>query len=467
MPDLETLRQRYEQAGQDHVFRYWDELGERARRRLLRQLEELELSTLCSLRDAVGMLRATHSRDLAPAPVFQLVEREFPYQLSDAARAVAPLGQSALGRGEVAVLLVAGGQATRLGIDMPKGCFPLLPLSDMTLFEVFARKLTRIGREYGRTPPLYVMVGRHNRHATESFWEEHEFFGLNPDDVSFFAQGELPALDDAGQLVMSAKDALWTGPDGHGGVLKALHDSNLLADMRRRGVRLISYLQVDNVQAPVADAAFLGLHLAEGAEVSLKVVRKTDPSEQVGIYCLDSGVPGIVEYSEFSEGQSNERDSNGDLMYWAGNTALHAFSVDFLARLGETGAALPLHAAYKRVPQINAQGEAITTAEPNAWKFERFIFDTIPLAGKVVALEVPRDEQFLPLKNATGPFSPDGVRQSYQQYFGKAVQMTLGAMPPAIEVDPLLAENARELIELIKNSQEAKDWNLNAPLRIR
>ncbi len=455
------IRQRFEQAGQGHIFRWWDELGERARRRLLRQLDTIDLSRLDELRNAVAALKQPRTRNLSPAPVYELSDPAFPYALSDAARAMAPYGERALGNGEVAVLLVAGGQGTRLGFDGPKGCYPIMPITGMTLFEVFARKIRRVGNDYGANPPLYIMVGKHNENQTINFWQDHDWFGLDPKDVQLFAQGEMPALDEAGRIVMAGKDAIFTGPDGHGGVLGALQATGMLEDMRRRGVRVISYLQVDNLQTPVADTAFLGLHIAEGAEVSLKVVRKTDPAERVGIYCLDDGAPGIVEYSEFSEAQANERDGDG-LRYWAGSIAVHAFSVDFLTRLADSGIDLPLHAAHKKIPHIDEQGQEVNPAEPNAWKFERFIFDTIPMANNVTCLEVPREEQFLPLKDAQGPYSPEGVRQAYQDYFGRAVEMATGKRPPAIEVDPLAAENAVELM----SAEDAKQWNLSAPLRI-
>lgn len=459
------LREKFEAAGQGHVFQWWDELGERTRRRLTRQLEAVDLSRLPELQAAIEALKTPKQRNLSPAPTFGLADETFPYALNDAARALAPQGEKELRDGRVAVLLVAGGQGTRLGYDGPKGCYPVLPLTGMTLFEVFARKLQRIGREYGKTPPLYVMVGNHNEAATRNFWEDNKYFGLNPDDVKFFAQGEMPALDENGKLVMAGKDALFTGPDGHGGVVQALHVKGMLGDMRARGIRTISYLQVDNLQTPVADPAFIGLHLGEGAEVSLKVVRKEDPAERVGIFCHDDGVPCIVEYSEFSEAQANEREGER-LRYWQGSIAVHLFSVDFLMRLADRNIDLPLHAAHKKVPHVGAQGNEVQPSEPNAWKFERFVFDVIPLANLVVCLEVPRVEQFLPLKNPDGPFGPDGVKQSYQDYFARAVEKALGKKPPAIEVDPAVAENARDLIEWLNNNPEAKSWDLTKPLHV-
>ena len=461
----EELRAKFEAVGQGHVFQWWDELGERARRRLTRQLEAVDLSRLPEMQAAMDALRTPKARNLSPASSYALADEMFPFALNDAARAMAPQGEKELRDGRVAVLLVAGGQGTRLGYDGPKGCFPVMPLSGMTLFEVFARKLQRAGREYGKTPPLYVMVGNHNEAATRNFWEDNNWFGLQPEDVKFFAQGEMPALDDSGKLVMAATDALFTGPDGHGGVVQALHAKGMLADMRERGIRTISYLQVDNPQTPVVDEAFIGLHLGEGAEVSLKVVRKEDPAERVGIFCHDDGVPGIVEYSEFSDEQANEREGER-LKYWQGSIAVHLFSVDFLMRLADRNIDLPLHAAHKKVPYIDAEGSEHKPTEPNAWKFERFVFDVIPLANKVTCLEVPRVEQFLPVKTAEGPFSPEGVRQSYQDYFGQAVETVLGTKPPAIEVDPAIAENARDLIDWLKSNPEATSWDLNKPLHI-
>jgi UDP-N-acetylglucosamine/UDP-N-acetylgalactosamine diphosphorylase len=153
--DSGALRQSFEKAGQGHVFARWDSMGERARRRLVRQLQNINLAQLPAMQAAVAALHTKPARNLAPAETFGLANEEFPYVPATAAGAVAPLGERALQRGQVAVLLVAGGQGTRLGFDGPKGCYPVLPISGMTLFEVFARKLIRVGRTYGKTPPLY------------------------------------------------------------------------------------------------------------------------------------------------------------------------------------------------------------------------------------------------------------------------------------------------------------------------
>lgn len=448
MGEFEELSELLARHGQRHLLAHWSALGQAQRASLAAQIRRVDFSRLVPMQRAIAELRQPPQRAITPAPVVELAESRFPFALGAEARQAAASGASALRAGRVACLLVAGGQGTRLGFSGPKGCFPVLPISGMTLFEVFARKLRRVGRESGKTPPLYVMVSRQNEKQTREFFEQHRFFGLSGPDVKFFAQGELPALDTHGRLVLEAPDALYWGPDGHGGVLSALRATGMLADMRARGVEHISYFQVDNLQAPVADAAFLGLHIARGADVSLKVVRKTDWAERVGIFCLDHGRPGVVEYSEFSEQQSRQTAPGGGLLYWAGSIAVHAFSLVFLDRLAMRGAELPLHAAFKKIPMLDETGQRVQPAGPNVYKFERFIFDALPLARSVAALEVPRDEQFLPLKNPDGQFGPEGVRRAYEQYWRAAAKLAWPGFDPGdkpIEVDPFWCENAREL----------------------
>lgn len=470
MTDLAQLQARLEAVGQGHLLAFWPRLSDVQRDALAAQIQSIDLSRLTEMRAAIEMLKKPAMRELSPAPVVELAEQAFPYRLGAEAEAARSAGEQALREGQVACLLVAGGQGTRLGFAGPKGCFPLLPLSQMTLFEVFARKLLRVGRQFGRVPPLYVMVSRQNEGQTREFFEAHRFWGLDPSRVHFFAQGELPSLDAQGRLVLESTGSLFMGPDGHGGVLSALAGHGCLDEMARDGIATISYFQVDNAQVPVADSAFIGLHLTRQADVSLKVVRKEDPSERVGIFCADHGVPQIVEYSEFSEAQSRQRNTDGKLAYWAGSIAVHALSVAFLRGLAARGIDLPLHAAHKKVAVLNEQGQLEEPATPNVYRFERFVFDTLPLARRVVALEVPREEQFLPLKNADGPFGPDGVRESMQTYWRKALAHAglpaSADAPPVIEVDPALCENAREIIEFLRKPGN-RPMNLAGPLHLR
>ena len=100
-------------------------------------------------------------------------------------------GEAALRRGEVAVVIVAGGQGTRLGFDGPKGCYPIGPVTDRSLFQIHCEKIAALGVRHGRTPPLYVMTSDENHEPTARFLAEHARFGL--EHLRLFRQGTMPA----------------------------------------------------------------------------------------------------------------------------------------------------------------------------------------------------------------------------------------------------------------------------------
>ena len=115
------------EAGQEHVFDFWDELSDEERRQLLDQLATVDFQLV---------KRLVKTIDIEPAP---LEEAEgIPTELVTPERRekLEALGWEALRQGKVACLVVAGGQGTRLGWDHPKGTFPVTPVSGKSLFQV-------------------------------------------------------------------------------------------------------------------------------------------------------------------------------------------------------------------------------------------------------------------------------------------------------------------------------------------
>jgi UDP-N-acetylglucosamine/UDP-N-acetylgalactosamine diphosphorylase len=369
-------------------------------------------------------------------------------------REAAASGEQALRAGQVAVVLVAGGQGTRLGHDGPKGTFSIGPVSGKSLFQVHAEKVLALGRRYGAPLPFYVMTSPDNDATTRDFFAAQGCFGLDPDQVIFFQQGTMPALDRrTGKLLLADKGSLATSPNGHGGVLQALADGGHLADLAERGVRYLFYYQVDNPLVKVADPTYLGHHIGAGAEMSLKVVPKLTAAEKLGVVVEVGGRPRIIEYSDLPADLAQRRAPDGDLEIWAGSIAVHIFDVAFLRRLAASGAMLPYHRAVKKVPCLNDGGRAVWPAEPNALKFEMFVFDALPLAGTALVVETSRREEFEPLKNAEGENSPATVRQALSDLYAgwlnragvEVVRRADGSAAVAIEIGPLLALDAEEL----------------------
>ncbi|RMF68675.1 MAG: UDPGP type 1 family protein [Calditrichaeota bacterium] len=452
--DLESQRiiDRGFDAGQGHVFRFWSELDEAGRRALLAQLAEIDFALLRRLTDEFIRPGASPlaEKRLEPAEFIPVPRTPEQHRAADAAKQT---GEQALRQGRVAAFLVAGGQGTRLGFDGPKGMYPISPVKNKTLFQLHAEKLLALSRRHGATIPWYIMTSATNDAETRAFFEQHDFFGLAREDVVFFQQAMVPALDENGKLFLDRKDHVFENPNGHGGSLAALKQSGALQDMRDRGIDLIFYFQVDNVLVKICDPVFLGFHLQNEAEMSAKVVEKIDPSEKVGVVGRIDGELGVIEYSDLPEAEKRARNPDGSLKFRGGSIAIHVLDVAFVERENEGGLRLPWHVAHKKIPHLDEQGNLVEPAEPNGYKFETFVFDALRDARRAMFLEVPREEEFSPVKNAEGVDSPSTARRDMVNLFASWLEKAGVTVPrngdgtckTPIEVSPLYALDAEEL----------------------
>jgi UDP-N-acetylglucosamine/UDP-N-acetylgalactosamine diphosphorylase len=426
---------------QEHVLAGWDQLTSWERSAFVEQLAGVDLAELDALyrrKDEPQSVLPPREK-LAPLPV----ESAADLHPSTIAR-----GEAVLRAGKVAALVVAGGQGTRLGFDWPKGMYPVGPVSGATLFQVHAEKVLALSRRFGAAVPLLVMTSPATHADTEGFFKDHRFFGLPEEQVTFFTQGTMPAVDLAtGKLLLEKPGGLVLTPNGHGGALTALADSGLLADLSARGIEHVFYFQVDNPLVSICDPGFVGRHVEVGSEASSKVVFKEKADEKVGVLALVDGKCGIVEYSDMPAEMAGERAADGTLRFRAGNPAIHLFSVPFLERVTTGAGRLAYHLARKKVPHYDpATGETVTPEAENALKFELFIFDALPLAEKWLAVSVDRADEFAPLKNATGADSPEAVKHA--QLARAARWLAAAGVEPGghpVEISPLFALDAAEL----------------------
>jgi UDP-N-acetylglucosamine/UDP-N-acetylgalactosamine diphosphorylase len=362
-------------------------------------------------------------------------------------------GEQLLREGKIGAFLVAGGQGTRLGYDGPKGEFPVTPIKNKPLFQLFAEQLRAWSKEAGRTIPWYIMTSDINDAATREFFKKHNHFGYHPQDVFFFQQGMMPAFSMDGKMLLSAKDSLALSPDGHGGSLRALKKSGALDDMRRRGVEHLSYFQVDNPLVHTIDPRFLGLHDITGSEMSSKTIPKADALERVGNFVVGDGVTQVIEYSDLPESLAKQTNPDGSLRFNAGSIAIHALSAAFVERLNASGKLdLPWHRAEKKVLYVDERGELVKPESPNAVKLEQFVFDAIPLAKNAIVYETERAEEFSPVKNAQGVDSPatsrrDQIRRAarWLKSAGVTVPTADGEPDATLEISPLFAATEAQL----------------------
>lgn len=477
--ELERLRTRLEAVGQVHVLRFFDRLDGPARASLLGQISRLDLESLPRHVERYVRNRPQFPlpEAIVPAPYFPRSGGPVRGGSADRAHtagawdraAARSRGERLLRQGKIAAFVVAGGQGSRLGYEGPKGCYPAGAVTGKPLFAMFAEAILGARDRYGVSVPWYIMTSPLNHAQTEQFFESHRYFGLERGDVQFFQQGVMPSFCAAtGRILMSGPGELATNPDGHGGSLKALHVSGALADMRRRGVEIISYFQVDNPIVNLLDAAFLGLHAdpsVSSGEMSSKMVPKSHAAEKVGVFCASGAGPrkGRVEVVEYSDlppelaTASNPPPPAGDgaLRFIAGSIAVHALSVGFVEKLNtDSRFELPFHRADKKIPCIDpGTGEPLNPSGNNGVKLERFVFDALPMCERSVVLETDRVEEFAPIKNATGADSPESCSQiqtiraaRWLEAAGVAVPRRPDGTPDCvIEVSPRTATSAEEL----------------------
>jgi UDP-N-acetylglucosamine/UDP-N-acetylgalactosamine diphosphorylase len=440
---------------QEHVFRWWNDLSANDRKNLLNHLRTLDFALLQNLIEK-HIKGSTHTKPktttLEPPEIIPIPNNDI--QKARAAEAK-EIGEKALKTGKVAVVTVAGGQGTRLGADRPKGTLPISPIMGKSIFQLHAEKIQAVMSKYDTVLPWHIMTSVNNDEMTRSFFEKNRYFGLNPDNVSFFIQGELPVIDLQGRLLMDTKSHIVKSPNGHGGTLLALQERGILSSMNNRGIKHIFYHQVDNILIKIADPVYLGYHISAGAKMSPKVVQKTDPEEKVGIVGIRNGHLDTIEYSELSNEEKHALNPDGTLKFGMGNPAIYLLDVDFVEKINESHFALPYHKAVKKVSCIDGNGYEINPTENNAAKFEMFIFDALKHAEKSIIMEVVREDEFSPVKNAKGKDTPDTAKQSMINLFGRwlgeaGIEIPTdgaGNVTGTIEVSPLYALDSEELKE--------------------
>ncbi len=439
------LLHRLQNHNQQHLLFGWEKLSLAERQALVNQMSGLDLSHIDHLyKNQDKLFPIPDAKDIEPAPL---------EEASSIDTATANLGHEALANGELAVLLVAGGQGSRLGFEKPKGMYPVGPVSNACLFQFHVDKVFALRRRYCKPVPLLVMTSPATHADTEAYFAEKKYFGLPAEEVIFFQQATMPAVDiNTGRLLLEKPGQIFASPNGHGGTLTALSETGLLDDLKRRGIRHLFYLQVDNPLVKIGDPAFLGRHIESKSELSSKAIAKEYPKEKMGVFALIKGRCGIVEYSDLPDELAHAKNERGELLHKAGSPAIHLFDIGFLERVTRGSERLPYHIARKKVPCIDSFGNSINPTVENALKFEMFIFDSLPMADRWLLILEQRREEFAPLKNASGADSPEAVRQAISNLAADwcvhaglpaPVDKARNALVP-LEISPRFALNATE-----------------------
>ncbi|TDL20952.1 nucleotide-diphospho-sugar transferase [Rickenella mellea] len=486
----DELKTRFQNANQGHVFAYWDKLSDSQRTSFLDQLDRLDLQRVNDIYtkaiQADNDAKNSSGDDIEPLPdnAFESVVGS-PEKKAEYRR----IGLRAVAGGQVAVLLMAGGQGTRLGSTDPKGCYDIGLPSKKSLFQLQAESIKRLQhvaeQEFGRKSGSvvirwYIMTSEPTHDATRAYfgWDKEgkrlhpdkpANFGLSDEQVIFFKQGTLPCLSNDGKILLENPGKVAVAPDGNGGIYAALrqpltqHTNNLsassvLSDLASHKIQNVHAYCVDNCLVKVADPVFIGYCISKQAECAAKVVPKAYPTESVGVVAVRGHKFSVVEYSEISQAQAERVDpSTGALAFRAANIANHFYTTAFLQKTHAMEREMAFHIARKKIPSVDMKsGEQGKT---EGMKLEMFVFDVFPFTEQFAVLEVARDEEFSPLKNAPGTKAdnPETSRRDLLAQQKRFLEHAGGVVKDGVEIEisPLLSY-AGEGLESVKGKTFTK-----------
>lgn len=383
--------------GQTHLLKFYDELSDTERKRLLAQIEETDFSVIHT------DMHVAKRGVITPISVTELSEISARYSEFSSA------GLEEIRSGHVGAVLLAGGMGTRLGSDSPKGMFNIGLTRELYIFECLINNLMDVTRRAGNFIHLFVMTSDRNHDDTVDFFRKKKCFGYDPKFVHFFVQDMAPASDFDGKVYLEEKGKISASPNGNGGWYSSMQKCGMLDIVKSEGIKWLNVFAVDNVLQRIADPAFIGAVKLAHCVVGSKVIRKASPDERVGVMCLEDGKPSIVEYYELSDEMRDAKLPNGEPAYNFGVTLNYLFHVNELDEI--VGRSLPLHVVKKKIAHIDSNGNPVDPDQPNGHKYETLILDMIHMLDGCLVFEVDRKREFAPVKNRTGVDSVDSARE--------------------------------------------------------
>ena len=400
-----------EQFNQTHLLSQYEKLDNEKKEYLLNQIINIDFDGLNKLYENTKK-EIESGKDLIEPISYIEKEKILDYEK------YMEIGAEEIKNGKLAVVTMAGGQGTRLGHNGPKGTYILnIKPEAKSLFEILCDNLKDAKNKYDVIIPWYIMTSRENNAQTVEFFEKNNYFNYPKDAIKFFVQGELPMIDTKGKVLLTEEGIIKEAADGHGGIFEAMFKNNVVEDMKKRNVEWIFIGPIDNPLAKMVDEVLIGLAKENKVLEVGKSLVKANPSEKVGVFCKKNGKPSVVEYTEITEEMANEVDDNNSLVYGESHINCNMFNIKGLEIIGNQK--LPYHSAFKKATYLDEQGNIIKPEEPNAYKFESFIFDAFNKLEEMLILRVKREEEFAPVKNKEGVDSADTAVELYNKYHNK------------------------------------------------
>lgn len=396
---------------QEHLLTNYNNMNLEDKKRLLNEIEKIDF-------DLMKKLYQNTKKDINfSSDKIESIECTDKNKLeADKYQKLDDIGTKKVKEGKLAVVTMAGGQGTRLGHSGPKGTYSLqINNREMPLFEILCKTLKEAQEKYGEYVYWYIMTSNQNNKETVEFFEKNNYFDYPKEKIKFFIQGELPMLGLDGKVLLDEDGFVKLASDGHGGVFESMEKSGVLQEMKQNGIEWVFVGGVDNVLVKMVDSILIGLAESKNCLAAGKSVIKANAKEKVGVFCKRNGKPSVIEYSEICDELAELKDENGELVYSESHILCNMFNIKRLEIISKNK--LPYHVAKKKANYMDEKAEVVIANEPNAYKFESFIFDAFTSLDSMVIMRVNREDEFAPVKNAEGVDSPETATKLYKDFY--------------------------------------------------
>lgn len=370
---------------QEHLFQEWSKWPKILQKAFIRQISSYNRNLFQKQRSFLDVTNP-------PIPTLKI-----PSSIAERTNNNYRLGKSALQENKVGLMLLSGGQGTRLGFSGAKGCMPLPKLQNRTLFSILLGRCFELQKLSGVEPPIAIMTSCGNYHSIVKYLKNNNFFSLNPKQITVFQQQSLPLLDEKMNWYMQSPALVAAGPGGNGA---AFSDGEaILQDWKEQGIRWIQVIPIDNPLAMPFDPNLIGCHIYNESDLAILSIECDAQDVEVGLIGENNGRVHIQEYM------------NACLQSDLNHAYLGIFSCDIELALAWKSS-FAWHPVKKKGMRYcpNGKQESI-----DIWKFEKFLFDIFPLSNKYTLLLDKKENCFSPIKSMSGKYNIEIAQNNFMQ----------------------------------------------------
>ena len=378
-----------EKYNQKHLLNFYNELTEEEKNKLNNDIKKIDFNFINNLyeksffNDEMDINKVTNLKcihDLKKIDIEKYNE----------------VGEELIKNNKYAVVIMAGGSASRLGLNKTKGCLELnINNKKTSLFEIYINQLKEVYTKYGIYISLYIMTNKEYYNEIISFFKENNYFDYPHEKINIFLQNELPILDVDGKILLKNKYSILFGPNGNGDVFESMKKNNIIKKLKDDGIEYVLFSTVDNILVKLVDFSFIGSCIYNNYKLATKTILKKDPNDKNWVFCKYNNHPSMLKSRYITEEISNIKRDN-DYIYRDTNITYHMIHINEIEKYSNIN--LKYHRAYKKNNYLDLNGHYVKANEANSFKFEKFIFDAFEYSSDMLLYRV-NESEFCPIKN--------------------------------------------------------------------